>query len=133
VAPFSWSGFYVGINGGYGWDTADLSNTIGTQTFDTTGGLVGITLGYNLQTGNWVWGLEGDIDASWLKGTSNTVPLCAGRVGCENKNTWFGTARGLGRPRSNISTPISAPSPAAPPPVRSRPTSWSRTTSSASA
>ncbi len=94
VAPFSWSGFYVGINGGDGWGTAKLPNTAGSQSFDTTGGLVGVTLGYNLQTGNWVWGLEGDIDASWLKGSSNTAPLCAAGVGCEVKSTWFGTVRG---------------------------------------
>jgi len=94
VAPFSWSGFYVGINGGYAWGSTKLTNVVGTQSFDTTGGLAGGTLGYNLQTGNWVWGLEGDIDASWLKGDSTSAPLCAGGVGCELKQTWFGTARG---------------------------------------
>jgi outer membrane immunogenic protein len=94
VAPFSWSGFYVGINGGYAWGTAKMTNVIGSQSFDTNGGLVGGTLGYNLQTGNWVWGLEGDFDASWLKGDDNTAPLCAGGVSCEFKQTWFATARG---------------------------------------
>ncbi len=94
VAPFSWSGFYVGINGGYGWGTTKLSNVLGTQNFNDTGGLVGGTIGYNLQTGNWVWGLEGDLDASWLKGDSTAAPLCAGGIGCELKQTWFGTARG---------------------------------------
>jgi outer membrane immunogenic protein len=92
VAPFSWSGFYVGINGGYGWGTTKLSNALGDQNFNNTGGLAGLTLGYNLQTGNWVWGIEGDIDASWLKGNNDDGPLCAG--GCEMKQTWFSTIRG---------------------------------------
>src|ERR1051325_8538123 len=92
VAPFSWSGFYVGVNGGYGWGTTKLSNIIGNQSFNDTGGLVGGTVGYNLQTGHWVWGFEGDIDASWLKGTSSAAPMCA--LGCELKQSWFATARG---------------------------------------
>ena len=31
VAPFSWSGFYVGINGGYGWGTSNWSSAAGRQ------------------------------------------------------------------------------------------------------
>ena len=93
VAPFSWSGFYVGINGGYGWGNATVSNTLGSFTTNgTDGGLVGATLGYNLQTGNWVWGVEADIDYAFIKGNvSNTVAGCAG---CKVENTWLGTARG---------------------------------------
>ena len=97
VAPFSWSGFYVGINGGYGWGNADLSNALGSFTTNNqTGGLVGGTLGYNMQTGNWVWGIEGDLDYALIKGnTSNTIavgPCAAG--GCTVKNTWIATVRG---------------------------------------
>lgn len=95
VAPFSWSGFYVGINGGYGWGKSDFSNTAGTGGVKPTGALLGGTIGYNMQTGVWVWGLEGDFDASWMKGTDTTAgTLCAGGVGCEGKNSWFATARG---------------------------------------
>jgi outer membrane immunogenic protein len=95
--PFSWSGFYIGINGGYGWGKADLSNTFGSFTTDTQDGwLLGGTIGYNLQTGNWVWGVEGDIAYAWLKGnTTNVVGgACAGGGGCEVKDTFFATARG---------------------------------------
>jgi outer membrane immunogenic protein len=94
VAPFfSWTGFYVGINGGYGWGKSDWTNILGTTgDFNVKGGLVGGTLGYNLQTGSWVWGLETDLDFSTIKGTT-TAALC-GAVGCETKNTWLGTARG---------------------------------------
>jgi len=93
VAPFSWSGFYVGLNAGYAWGTADVSNVFGTQGISTTGGLVGGTLGYNLQTGNWVWGIETDIDASGLKGSSAAGAACITGT-CSVKNTWYGTTRG---------------------------------------
>jgi outer membrane immunogenic protein len=97
VAPFSWSGFYLGANGGYAWGKADLSSPAGSFTTDTQHGyLAGITLGYNLQTGVWVWGLEGDVDYAWIKGNAvNTVGTgCAGGGGCDIKNTFFATARG---------------------------------------
>jgi outer membrane immunogenic protein len=97
VAPFSWSGFYVGANAGYAWGKADLSSPAGSFTTDTQHGyLAGITLGYNLQTGVWVWGVEGDVDYAWIKGNAvNTVGVgCAGGGGCDIKNTFFATARG---------------------------------------
>ena len=94
IAPFTWSGFYIGLNGGYGWGKADVSNALGNFTTGTQDGwLIGATLGYNLQTGNWVWGLEGDIDYALIKGnTSNTVACGGGE--CSVKDSWFGTARG---------------------------------------
>src|SRR6185437_2529291 len=76
AAPFSWSGFYVGINGGYGWGTSSWSNGAVFGNFDTKGYLAGGTLGYNLQTGVWVWGLEADLDYSTLKGTDCGVISC---------------------------------------------------------
>jgi outer membrane immunogenic protein len=90
VAPayYSWSGFYVGINGGYGFGTADWP-TPPPASFKTTGYLAGLTLGYNYQTGAWVWGLEGDVDYSTEKGNE---PACGG-TGCDTKLKWFGTAR----------------------------------------
>ncbi len=94
IAPFSWTGFYVGINGGYGWGKSSWTNvTAGGTTgdFNTKGGLVGGTLGYNVQSGSWVWGLEGDLDASWIKGTETAN---CGTPGCETKDTWLGTGRG---------------------------------------
>jgi outer membrane immunogenic protein len=95
VAPFSWSGLYVGINGGYGWGKSDWSSAATTGSAKPKGALGGLTLGYNLQTGAWVWGLEADIDYSWMKGSDNTgTGVCTGTDGCETKNTWLGTARG---------------------------------------
>lgn len=91
VAPFSWSGFYVGINGGYGWGLSnwrDVTTGIETGDFPVEGAVAGGTIGYNLQTGSFVWGLEGDLDYSWMKGST-----CA-PFGCETRNTYLATGRG---------------------------------------
>jgi outer membrane immunogenic protein len=89
VAPFSWSGFYVGLNGGYTWGKSDWS---GANNFSVSpkGWLGGGTLGYNVQTGSWVWGIEGDIDYAALKGTADSA-VC---TGCLFKETWISTVRG---------------------------------------
>jgi outer membrane immunogenic protein len=97
VAPaFTWTGFYLGLNGGYGIGSTEWAN-VSTDEFQIDGGLVGATLGYNLQTGSWVWGAEGDLDASWIKAT-NANPgsggVCGGTGGCTTTNNWLGTARG---------------------------------------
>ena len=52
--------------------------------------MVGGTVGYNLQFGGFVLGLEGDIDWSDIKGS--TATNCPGT--CETTNNWLGTARG---------------------------------------
>jgi outer membrane immunogenic protein len=89
IAPFGWTGLYVGLNGGYGFGISRWTNVTGTSgDFDISGGLIGGTLGYNLQTGLWLWGLEADLGASWIKGNG-----CGGGF-CETRNNWLGTARG---------------------------------------
>ena len=96
VAPvFTWSGFYVGINGGYGWAKSDWSSAATTGSTDPKGYLIGGTVGYNMQTGAFVWGLEGDVDLSTIKGsTTGGTGACGAAPGCETRNRWFGTARG---------------------------------------
>jgi len=94
TAPaFSWSGFYVGLNVGYGWGKSNwTSGGVTTGDFDVKGWLAGGTLGYNLQTGVWVFGIEGDLDYSNIKG-STSAGLCVGTT-CETRNTYLGTVRG---------------------------------------
>jgi outer membrane immunogenic protein len=91
VAAYNWTGFYLGINGGYGWGRSHWS-AFGSNA-DPSGGLVGGTIGYNWQGPGspWVFGLEGDIDWSGIKG-SFTNAACP--TGCETRNSWLGTARG---------------------------------------
>jgi outer membrane immunogenic protein len=79
VSPaYNWTGFYLGINGGYGWTGSGNG-----------GGVVGPTVGYNFQTGPWVYGLEGDYDWTNINGS----PVCGG-LACSTSNHWLATARG---------------------------------------
>jgi outer membrane immunogenic protein len=86
---YNWTGVYAGINGGYGWGRSNFSAPLSTGDFNTKGGQVGGTLGYNYQVGQAVFGLEGDLDWSDVHGSGT-----CGALTCETKNTWLGTARG---------------------------------------
>jgi outer membrane immunogenic protein len=89
VAPpvYNWTGFYIGINGGGGFGRSVWDRTGG---FNTSGGLVGGTLGYNYQVGQAVFGVEGDIDWADINGTTNNA--CA--LGCKTSDDWLSTVRG---------------------------------------
>jgi outer membrane immunogenic protein len=84
---FTWTGFYLGLNGGGGWGQSSWDRT---GTFDLSGGVIGGTVGFNWQTGQLVLGIEGDADWSGVSGTTST--LCP--VGCTTRNDWLGTVRG---------------------------------------
>jgi outer membrane immunogenic protein len=88
VAYYNWTGFYIGINGGYGWGTSNWS--LPAVTNKPKGGMFGGTLGYNYQVGSLVWGLEWDLDWSDVKGSV----ACGPGVSCETKNSWLTTFRG---------------------------------------
>lgn len=85
--PYTWSGFYLGVNGGGAFGRSAWDSTGG---FDNSGGLVGGTLGFNYQIGQAVLGFEGDIDWADISGkTTNACPL-----GCKTDDSWLSTARG---------------------------------------
>jgi len=90
---YSWTGFYIGANGGYGWGSADWS-ALGSS-FDVKGGLLGGQVGYNWQFGQFVYGVEADVDWTDIHGNSlvNGAVGCAVNV-CSTKNTFLSTARG---------------------------------------
>jgi outer membrane immunogenic protein len=73
-----WAGFYIGVNGGYGWDSSLISrvndNNVNLGNFPVSpkGGLVGGQAGYNWQFGSVVAGLEIDFDGADIKGTDPT-------------------------------------------------------------
>jgi outer membrane immunogenic protein len=79
----TWSGFYVGLNGGLGWGSTEHIATINagasSGSFDVDGGLIGGTFGYNRQFGQFVLGFETDVDAAWIKGNT-TRGIAAGNV-----------------------------------------------------
>lgn len=95
IAPaFSWAGLYVGLNAGYGWGTANWNSGLGTGTSSPGGSLLGGTVGFNMQTGAFVYGVEGDVDASWMRDTSSTGTGFCSAPGCGVQTSWFGTTRG---------------------------------------
>jgi len=92
VAAYNWTGMYVGVNGGGGFGHSTWSGATGTSGVNTTGGVVGGTVGYNYQMNQAVFGLEGDIDWSNIHGSTTTAPCTT--MSCETRNSWLGTARG---------------------------------------
>lgn len=105
-----WTGWYVGIEGGYGWGRAEDTDATGFDSgrFDVSGGLVGGTIGYNWQVNQFVLGLEGD--GSWVNikgstiGTVAAVGTCGGASpNCNSNLQALGTFRGrLGLPWGNV-------------------------------
>ena len=101
----SWTGTYVGISGGGAWGSAVVRNdfTGGDQTprFDLSGGIVGATAGTNVQSGNLVLGVEGDISAASKKGSAFEFPP-TGAFSNEVRERWLSTFRGrVGYARDN--------------------------------
>ena len=117
VAPaWSWSGFYVGVNVGWGWgkptgDLGEFAQTVGivgavqdaripgSLDIKPDGAIGGSQIGVNWQTGVIVFGLETDIQASGIREErSFTIagpgfPFLPAQITAEERIRWFGTAR----------------------------------------
>ena len=96
--PYNWTGFYAGVNVGYGWASADATATLagvtGTGSETLNGIIGGGQIGYNWQTSsNIVLGIEGDIQASGQSNTTNGT-LFGAAYSETDKITYFGTIRG---------------------------------------
>jgi outer membrane immunogenic protein len=89
VSYYNWTGFYAGVNAGYGFGTSTWSAP--AASIKPKGALFGGTLGYNWQSGAIVYGVEGDFDWSGVKGS---VGCPVGIATCETSNTWLATFRG---------------------------------------
>ena len=87
VPVFTWSGVYIGVNGGYGFGNGDFSS--GGTVSSVDGYLAGATIGANYQWGQFVFGIEADGDYQNLDGTA--VSTC---TYCEVKSDWLATVRG---------------------------------------
>jgi outer membrane immunogenic protein len=93
MAAYNWTGFYVGIQGGYGFggENRHTQPPLRSGNFDLKGGLVGGTIGYNYQLSNRVvLGAEGDYAWSGIKGST---PVNCAAPGCKTDIRSFGTAR----------------------------------------
>ena len=78
AATWSWSGLYLGAHGGYGWARDPFTDPIfgseGPPLSDirSNGFVGGFQAGANWQAGSWVGGLEIDLSATSIKGSTST-------------------------------------------------------------
>lgn len=122
IAPVaSWTGFYVGGNVGYGWDSGSttsisaaatnpalapaLAAIVGAGAYPATlspsaqGVIGGGQFGYNWQLFSpWLIGLEADLQGSGIKGSDSQTRSPAffdtTSTGATKSIDWFGTVRG---------------------------------------
>lgn len=103
----SWSGFYIGANIGYGWNAnskdigydvlvaPDTEFTDRSRGAEPSGVFGGGQIGYNVQHGRFVYGIEADIQGADISddvSATSAVNLVSGTV--HEKMDWFGTVRG---------------------------------------
>ncbi len=92
---YDWTGLYVGINSGGVWGQSSQTefgaSSLGTGNFDVSGGIIGGTMGFNLQLDQAVFSLEGDLDWGRIDGATNCS--FAGFT-CTTSSNYLGTARG---------------------------------------
>jgi outer membrane immunogenic protein len=101
----AWTGFYLGLNAGGGFGTADSDfsaspgPTFASVDLSLKGAIGGGQIGYNWQSDAMVFGVEADVQATSIKGNISTpcVPPLCGLPLTESYNQelpWFGTVRG---------------------------------------
>ena len=88
---YDWSGFHVGLTGGaafngndpsFGFvniDPADLDGIPRSAPLSSQGGLIGGEIGYDIQLGGWVVGVEGDL--SWTNFGDSATTIVPGNSG----------------------------------------------------
>jgi len=87
--PWTWAGFYVGPNLGYGW----ANTSVGGLSSNLTGIVGGGQLGYNWQIGSFLLGFEGDFQGS-SQGNDGTSVVGGTTFAVEQRMPWFATLRG---------------------------------------
>jgi outer membrane immunogenic protein len=88
MAAYNWSGFYVGGHLGYAWGREELRDVITgvTGPSDPDGFLGGAQIGFNWQTGAFVFGVEGDW--SWTNADGSTA--IPGAI-VNSEHNWYST------------------------------------------
>lgn len=75
---YNWTGFYAGLNGGYSWGSTNNSFAdplLPAASQSMNGWVFGGQAGYNWQFNpTWLFGVEGDIDATGQRGTATLTP-----------------------------------------------------------
>jgi len=106
IAIYDWSGFYAGVNGGWGssrnrWDeTTGVAIPMGSH--DATGGTVGGQIGYRWQAASWVFGVEAQGNWADFHG-SNVIPFSVPSVKDDTRVDAFGLFTGqVGYAANNV-------------------------------
>ena len=80
AAMYDWSGFYIGLNGGWGssrkcWDFTTVAGVFvaAEGCHDATGAVAGGQIGYRWQASSWVFGLEAQGDWANLRGSNTSL------------------------------------------------------------
>lgn len=116
VAPFSWTGFYGGVNAGYAWSDINTSSAMapgthlsipanlaavsfaGTGSANDGGFTGGVQAGYNWQIGTFLFGIEGDFNALAADTTQTGAGILTTGdtfvITNQVETNWFATIRG---------------------------------------
>ena len=115
-----WTGLYIGVHGGYGWGQWDGSQIYtdaalvpavpygafnsSSHSIDASGAIGGGQIGFNIQSGGGVWGIEADASWSGIQGDAVLFPYpndpARGTAvgtpawGWDVDNKWLATVRG---------------------------------------
>jgi outer membrane immunogenic protein len=99
LAAYNWSGFYAGVNGGYGWSDKCWDFTTPAGVFvapegchTASGGTIGGQIGYRWQAANWVFGVEGQ--GNWADFTGRNVSVLFPAFTNATRVDAFGTLTG---------------------------------------
>jgi outer membrane immunogenic protein len=108
----NWTGYYVGANAGWGWGDTGVENptefdaggaifSYSNFSVDSDGGVFGLQVGFNRQSGQFVWGVEADFQASDIAGTKRfassifaNIPSATFDTLIRSELDYFGTVRG---------------------------------------
>lgn len=114
AAVSNWTGFYAGLNIGYGFNDPiatfagndvvsknvlnfSAPNPASSVAYDVKGVFGGAQFGYNFQVSpSWLIGVEADFQGSDIKGSASTSYVYVGRPGqvdAQQNVEWFGTLR----------------------------------------
>ncbi|MBD2746792.1 porin family protein [Microvirga sp. BT688] len=92
VPVFTWTGFYVGVQAGYAWGDSSGTMTIPTGVLpftedgDFDGFVGGAHVGYNVQFGSIVAGLEADVEGTGIDGTFGRISPTTGSTNIGDSN-----------------------------------------------
>ncbi|HTC97590.1 MAG TPA: outer membrane beta-barrel protein [Bradyrhizobium sp.] len=100
-AIFSWTGCYIGVEGGGNWGGSSQIARSGananqpiTGNYDLSGGIAGGTVGCNVQVSNFVLGIENDYSWTNKRGSALDQPPFVAGTTSSTREKWIDTLRG---------------------------------------